>query len=125
MLAADRAVHHGRARTVGDGPCRPDGHGAVDDRQAGGEALDITGGHADEVLDLERIADVHDVDGPHGFRRRADVHSDTPGVSGHELEQRSSDLAQPTTTTVADSVMLAADVPFPVRGSARLPLFWT
>src|SRR4030095_9747750 len=76
VLAADWAVHHGGARSLGDSARGADRRCAVDDRPGGTGALYIARGLADEVLDLERVTDVHHVDVPDLFGGRRDVHAD-------------------------------------------------
>src|SRR5947208_8480141 len=120
MLAADRTVHHRGARSLGDGPRRADPDRAVDDRHAGSETLDIAGGLADKVLDLEGVADVHDVDTLDSLGRRRNVESHGLVARGGELEERAPDLSEPDD----DDGRSAAHDRYPCVGSSSRIRRW-
>src|SRR5215510_52535 len=75
MLSEHGAVHDRCTRTLGHCTRRSHPHRAVDDRQSGVEKLDIAGGLSDKVLDLERIADMEDVNTFGQARGSRDVHA--------------------------------------------------
>src|SRR5207302_8497201 len=62
MLAADRAVHDRGAGSLSDRARGPDRHRAINDRESGLKKLDVAGGLTNKILDLERVADMQDVD---------------------------------------------------------------
>src|SRR5262249_12398993 len=61
MLSTHGAVHDRRTRSLGHCARGSNPYRAVDNRQAGFEKVDIARGLADKVLDLERVADMQDV----------------------------------------------------------------
>src|SRR3990172_6455402 len=96
MFAADRTVHHGSARFLSHGACRPHRHRAVNDGHVGNEELDIAGSLSDEVADREGVADVHDIDTLDFLGGGRDVHSDSLVMLRDELEDGSAYLPEPS-----------------------------
>src|SRR5262249_23730947 len=95
VLAAHRTVDDRRPRALGHRARRPDADGAVDDRQARLETVDVAIGLSDEVLDLERIADVHDVDVLDRLGQGRDVEPHRAAAAAYQLEDRAPDFAEP------------------------------
>src|SRR5579864_8411996 len=93
MLAAHRAIDHGSTGSLGNCARSPDSHCAVDDGQCRSEILDVARGLAGEILDLERVADMHHIDlvDPSD---RGDIHAEHLMVLGNELEQRPTYLTE-------------------------------
>src|SRR5579864_2358256 len=75
VLAAHRAMYDLGPSALCDGSRCSNGHCAVNDRQGRPEKFDIAGCFADEVLDLEGIADVQDIDPTDRLKRRRKVHT--------------------------------------------------
>src|SRR5215469_2108719 len=76
VLAAHRTVHNGGPGSFRNGACRSNCYGAVDYRQRRSEMFDTACRFTHEILDLERKADVHDVDLLELFHHGLDVHAD-------------------------------------------------
>src|SRR5579864_2062051 len=76
VLATHWAVRHCGAGSLSHSSRGSDGHGAIDDRQRGLEAFDVTGGLSDKVPYLEWEADMQNINPPNRLRRRRDVYSD-------------------------------------------------
>src|SRR5262245_32788242 len=94
VLSSDRAMHYRGPGSLRDGARRADGHRGVDDRQRRAEELDVASRFADEVRDLERVADVHDVDLRDVTWRGGHVDAHCVVMPRDELEDRSADLAE-------------------------------
>src|SRR5262245_41242998 len=65
VFAANGAVDEGRSGSVGDSSGSSDSNCAVDDGQARIEEINVARSFGDEVLNVERIADVQNVHGSH------------------------------------------------------------
>src|SRR5262245_58995421 len=76
VLAAHRTVHNGSAGSLRNGARRSNCYGAVDNRKRRFEMFDTACRFTHEILDLERKADVHDVDPFELFYHGVDVHAD-------------------------------------------------
>ena len=88
MLAAYRTVYYCGICSLGYRSRRPDCHGAVDDRQRWPEKLDITSGLTDKIFDVERVADMQNIDLSDVSGRRRDIHSHGIVMLGDEFEER-------------------------------------
>jgi hypothetical protein len=94
MLAAHRTVHHGGGRPFGHQPRRSDPDRAVDDCHYRLKAFDVPGGLTDKVLDLERIANVQEIDAFDRLGDGHDVHPDRVVMPGYKLKQWIANLSQ-------------------------------
>ena len=95
VLAAHRTVHHGGAGSLRNGARRPNCYGAVDNRQRRFEMFDAACGFTHEIFDLERKADVHDVDLLELFHHGLDVHADRLVMPACDFKKRSPHLSKP------------------------------
>jgi hypothetical protein len=75
VFAAHWTMHHVNVRLLSDLACCADPYRAVDDCQCGIEVLDVPNGLADEVPNLEGVANVHHIDVLSLLRRKGNVHS--------------------------------------------------
>jgi hypothetical protein len=93
VLASDRAVYHGRPGSIGNGARGSNRDRAVDDRQSRLVEIDVSGGFADEVLDLERETDMQYA-GLLDFLNRVYVHAYGVEAFRQNLEKGLSHLSK-------------------------------
>jgi hypothetical protein len=93
MFTTHRAIDDCGSGSLCDRARSPDRHRTVDDRQLGLEQFDIASSFADEILNLERVADVEHFDRTDG-RHGGNVHSKNLLVLGNEFKERLPHLAE-------------------------------
>src|ERR1700730_5668273 len=93
VLATHRAVYDRGAGPLCHRSCGPNCHGAVNNRQPGLEKIDVAGGLTHKVLDLEREADMQNINLPYRPGRRRDVHADDIVVLRKEFKEWPANLS--------------------------------